>query len=55
MRPQWDADDLRHIASGSLKFTAVQAKAIRAKVSTCCTATGRVGAVTFRLEEGSPY
>jgi len=39
MRPQWDGDDLRHIASGSLQFTAVQAKAIRAKVSTCCAAT----------------
>jgi hypothetical protein len=39
MRPHWDGDDLRHIASGSLQFTAVQANAIRTKVSGCCTAT----------------
>jgi hypothetical protein len=38
MRPDWDGDDLRHIASGSLQFTAVQANAIRAKVSGCCAA-----------------
>jgi len=38
MRPEWDGDDLRHIASGSLQFTAVQVNAIRAKVSGCCAA-----------------
>ena len=38
MRPEWDGDDLRHIASGALQFNAVQANAIRAKVSGCCTA-----------------
>jgi hypothetical protein len=38
MRADWDGDDLRHIASGSLQFTAVQANAIRAKVSGCCAA-----------------
>lgn len=38
-RPAWDGDDLRHIASGSLQFTAVQGAAIRAKVSECCAAT----------------
>lgn len=38
MRPGWDGDDLRHIASGTLQFSAVQANAIRAKASGCCTA-----------------
>jgi hypothetical protein len=38
MRADWDGDDLRHIASGSLQFTAGQADAIRAKVSGCCAA-----------------
>jgi hypothetical protein len=37
MRPEWDGDDLRHIASGSLQFTAEQATAIRAKISGCST------------------
>jgi hypothetical protein len=37
MRSEWDSDDLRHIASGSLQFTALQANAIRAKASGCCT------------------
>ena len=47
MRPNWDGDDLRHIASGSLQFTTVQANAIRAKVSGCCAATaGKPGART---------
>lgn len=42
MRPAWDGDDLRHIASGSLQFTAAQASAIRARVSSCCDSpTGR--------------
>jgi hypothetical protein len=45
MRSAWDGDDLRHIASGSLQFTAAQAKAIRAKVSGCCdAAAARTGA-----------
>jgi hypothetical protein len=39
MRSAWDGDDLRHIASGSMGFTAGQAKAIRAKASDCCAAT----------------
>lgn len=38
MRPAWDGDDLRHIASGSLQFTVVQASAIRVKLSGCCAA-----------------
>jgi hypothetical protein len=38
MRPAWDGDDLRHVASGSLQFTAVQASAIRVKLSGCCSA-----------------
>jgi hypothetical protein len=42
MRPGWDGDDLRHIAGGSLQFTAVQARAIRAKLSACCTAAERL-------------
>jgi hypothetical protein len=37
MRPAWDGDD-RHIASGSLQFTAEQASAIRVKLSGCCSA-----------------
>jgi len=36
MRSAWDGDDLRHIANGSLRFSALQAAAIRAKASTCC-------------------
>jgi hypothetical protein len=36
MRSAWDRDDLRHIASGSLAFTAVQQAAIRVKASVCC-------------------
>jgi hypothetical protein len=39
MRPDWDGDDLRHIASGSLQFTPAQANAIRAKASECRAAT----------------
>jgi hypothetical protein len=38
MRPSWDGDDLRHIADGSMQFTPVQQRAIRAKASTCCIA-----------------
>ena len=38
MRPAWNGDDLRQIATGTLRFTAVQADMIRAKVSECCTA-----------------
>jgi len=45
MRPGWDGDDLRHIASGALQFSAVQANAIRAKVSGCCTAATTSGGV----------
>lgn len=33
MRPDWDQDDLRHIANGSLRFTTRQGIAIRAKLS----------------------
>lgn len=33
MRSAWDGDDLRHIASGSLQFTAVQVNALRARAS----------------------
>ena len=36
MRAAWDRDDLRHIASGALAFTAAQQAAIRVKASTCC-------------------
>jgi hypothetical protein len=45
MRAAWDGDDLRHIGSGSMGFTAVQANALRAKASDCCAATaGRTSA-----------
>jgi hypothetical protein len=33
MRPNWDSDDLRRIAGGSLTFTPIQANAIRAQLS----------------------
>jgi hypothetical protein len=36
MRSGWDGDDLRHIASMSLLFSATQAAAIRVKLSGCC-------------------
>jgi len=36
MRASWDANDLWHIASGSLHFTAEQATAIHARLSSCC-------------------
>jgi hypothetical protein len=36
MRGAWDGDDLRHIASGSLKFTPAQQAAIRMKALTTC-------------------
>jgi hypothetical protein len=39
MRAEWDGDDLRHIAGGSLQFTAAQVNAIRVKASGCCAAT----------------
>jgi hypothetical protein len=39
MRADWDGDDLRRIASGSLQFTAAQVDAIRVKVSGCCAAS----------------
>jgi hypothetical protein len=38
MRSAWDGDDLRHIANGSLRFSASQTAAIRAKASRCCQA-----------------
>ena len=36
MRAEWDSEDFRHIATGWLRFTPVQASAIRAKASGCC-------------------
>lgn len=36
MRPDWNGDDLRHMANGSLQFTPAQAAALRLKASTCC-------------------
>ena len=36
MRPDWDGDDLRHIADGSMRFTSAQQTAIRVKATTCC-------------------
>ena len=36
MRPDWDGDDLRHIANGSMQFTTVQQTLIRVKATTCC-------------------
>jgi len=36
MRANWNAEDLWHIANGSLHFTAEQATAIHAKLSSCC-------------------
>ena len=38
MRADWDDDDLRHISTGVLQFTAPQAAAIRVNASTCCGA-----------------
>jgi hypothetical protein len=38
MRAEWDGDDLRHIAHGSMLFTPAQATLIRAKVASCCDA-----------------
>jgi hypothetical protein len=49
MRSAWDGDDLRHIASGSLQFTALQANAICAKASSCCAATGASSSATLSL------
>jgi hypothetical protein len=49
MRSAWDGDDLRHIASGSLQFTAVQVNAIRAKLSGCCDVASAV-----RRSAGAP-
>jgi hypothetical protein len=49
MRPEWDGDDLRHIASGSLQFTAAQAKAIRDKASGCCAATAATSSAGLPL------
>lgn len=39
MRPDWDGDDLRHIANGSLRFAVAQAVAIRVKAAACCALT----------------
>ena len=39
MRADWDGDDLRHIASGALKFTLIQEAMIRAKLASCCGAS----------------
>jgi hypothetical protein len=36
MRAAWDGDDLRHIANGTMLFTAAQTSLIRAKVADCC-------------------
>jgi hypothetical protein len=51
MRPEWDGDDLRHIASGLLQFTAVQANAIRAKASGCCAATAATTSARLAVTE----
>ena len=52
MRRDWDGDDLRHIASGSLRFTPAQAIAIRGKVSDCCAATAAQRAGDYRYRSG---
>jgi hypothetical protein len=36
MRAEWDGDDLRHIASGMLRFTPAEGALIREKLATCC-------------------
>ena len=36
MRAEWDGDDLRHLASESLRFTPSQASPIRSKLTSCC-------------------
>jgi hypothetical protein len=36
MRAEWDGDDLRHIANGSMLFTPAQAALIRARAAGCC-------------------
>ena len=38
MRAEWDGDDLRRIANGSMLFTPAQATLIRAKAASCCDA-----------------
>jgi hypothetical protein len=43
MRAEWDGDDLRHIANGSMLFTPAQTALIRARAAGCCDAQ-RIGA-----------
>ena len=38
MRGEWDGDDLRHIADGTMLFTPAQTILIRAKAAGCCDA-----------------
>jgi hypothetical protein len=38
MRAEWDGDDLRHIANGSMLFTPAQTALIRARAVGCCDA-----------------
>jgi hypothetical protein len=38
MRGEWDGDDLRHIADGTMLFTPAQTMLIRAKAAGCCDA-----------------
>jgi hypothetical protein len=40
MRAEWDGDDLRHIANGSMLFTPAQTTLIRARAAGCCNAQG---------------
>lgn len=49
MRSAWDGDDLRHIASGSLQFTQLQANAIRAKAVSCCPPTGAAASASVSV------
>ena len=42
MRPDWNGDDLRHMANGSLTFTPTQAEQIRSKLASCCQRVGGV-------------
>ena len=37
MRADWDGDDIRCLASGSLTFTPAQVDLIRAKLASCCS------------------
>jgi hypothetical protein len=45
MRAEWNGDDLRHIADGSMLFTPAQATLIRAQAAGCCDAQ-RLGGPT---------